>query len=118
MAIVLLHDTLADPKAQPRTFRGLGGKKRFKEAFGVLRFDTGTIVQNGYTDTLSLITAIRAFKHPHFQSTTLRHGLHRISNQVQEDLLQFGGKSQDRAIGIVFLVQCDVIEPQPSRLQL
>ncbi len=113
---ILLDDALTDPQTKPRSFCGLSGEERFEKMFCLLRPYARSGVDDGYTypHPVSQITVGDAKA----KSASLGHGLHRVSNQIEEDLLEFDGEPINDTVAEILFVEFDVPEFESSRLQL
>jgi len=83
-AAVLLNDTVCDRQAEARPFASsLGGEEGIVNAVDVFRVDAVPAV-----DHVDLHPALVLVRRPDFEHAAGAHGVARVDEQVQEDLLQ------------------------------
>ena len=94
-AIVLLHDTAADPEAESSALDGLGCKEGVEELSGILLGDASSGIgdKNLYPGCFTVDAGMFIDADTH--STTFRHSLYRICYEIHENLFQLGGKSMN-----------------------
>src|ERR1700739_1281958 len=117
-AIVFLDDAFTDPKPNARTLGFFGGEKWLKNLSGVLCTNTHTGIVDGDASPLGSRPPVLGEEQLNSQASALRHGLYRVSNNVQEYLLELAGEALNRAGSPVSPVHRDVVQLEPPRLQL
>src|SRR5579862_5242223 len=117
-ALILLDNTLADPEAEPCSFRLLRAEKRLEDPLGVFRLDAMPGVADRDTKVgMQAFAMIDPFCDSYTQSSTNWHCLDCIADQVKKYLLQFDGETADHALSSILLIHRDAAELESAGLQ-
>src|ERR1043165_3138116 len=89
-ALVLLHNSLAYPQAQPRALCILGAEKRLEDARHVFPGNAAAIVGDGDANACAVVSAVD-LAHANINVAAHGTGLNRIQDQIGKYLAQFAG---------------------------
>jgi hypothetical protein len=116
-ASVFLNYALADPQAKASALCRLGGEKRLKEMPGVLDIDADTGIADRNASACAPTIAAGGGKDMQPELASFRHGLYRIADEIEEDLLQLHREALDQAPASISFHDGDLAEFQAAQLQ-
>ena len=111
---IFLNDSLADPQSEPGALRRLGSEERLEEVPGVLGIDADAGVAHRNPGAGLAIAAAAGGEDVQPERASIRHSLHGVADEVEEDLLQLHGKALDHALALVAFLDDDLVEFHPA----
>jgi hypothetical protein len=94
-ALVLMHDSMADPQAQAGALGVLGGEEGLEDLRHVFRRDAAAIVRHGNSYAFAPLPVMSVF-YADKNISRRRYGFNRVLYQIGKDLPQFAGKGRQR----------------------